>query len=102
MDVQVIDGCQLEWDNARGVLYVHSGADGSTALRISGLHKNVPGPIEFGNGIDISISPVIADKSSPVGGIRIQPEPSVLVRYPSVKPHTDGRELVFKDSVRVK
>lgn len=31
-----IDGCQLEIDGDRGVIYVH-GPDGTTKLRISGL-----------------------------------------------------------------
>ena len=33
----IIDGCQLEWDRNRGVLYVHSAATGGTVLRICGL-----------------------------------------------------------------
>jgi hypothetical protein len=32
----IIDGCRLEIDEPRGVIYVH-GADGTTLLRISGL-----------------------------------------------------------------
>jgi hypothetical protein len=37
--MQTINDCQLEWDNARGVLYVHNKATGRTVLRICRLEK---------------------------------------------------------------
>ena len=50
---QEIKNCTLEWDQERGVLYVHSG-EGYTAVRICGL-KVTDAPISFGQPIDISI-----------------------------------------------
>lgn len=38
---QKFDGCQLEIDNQRGVIYVH-GQNGQTLLRICRLPKPVP------------------------------------------------------------
>jgi hypothetical protein len=38
---QTIDGCQLEIDGERGVLYVH-GPNGVTLLRLGGLPRPVP------------------------------------------------------------
>lgn len=33
----VVENCQLEWDEARGVLYVHNKANGTSVLRVQGL-----------------------------------------------------------------
>lgn len=32
-----LDNCELQWDRARGVLYVHNKENGCTVLRIQGL-----------------------------------------------------------------
>jgi hypothetical protein len=37
--MQVIENCQLEWDNIRGVLYVHNKDTGATVLRICRLES---------------------------------------------------------------
>lgn len=37
---ETIENCQLEWDKARGVLYVHNKDTGSTVLRVCGLSRD--------------------------------------------------------------
>lgn len=37
--IQIVLDCQLEWDQERGVLYVHDKTLGHTILRICGLAK---------------------------------------------------------------
>lgn len=36
-DTEVLENCQIEWDEERGVLYVHNKDTGGTVLRICGL-----------------------------------------------------------------
>lgn len=35
--MKVLDNCQLEWDQPRGVLYIHNRETGKTLIRIQGL-----------------------------------------------------------------
>jgi len=55
-DTQVISDCILEYDRARGVLYVHHFPTGSTILRVCGLRtRPTPDPICPGQPIDITL-----------------------------------------------
>jgi len=49
----IINNCQLEIDQERGVIYVHS-PKGHTALRICGCPTPIPNPSEYGAGLDIT------------------------------------------------
>lgn len=37
--VEVVENCQVEWDKARGVLYVHDKDTGATVIRICRLQR---------------------------------------------------------------
>ena len=39
MMIEIIENCQLEWDQDRGVLYVHNKDTGATVLRICRLDR---------------------------------------------------------------
>jgi len=53
MTVEVIAHCRLEWDKARGVLYVHNCDTGATVLRLCQLKKGAYGQLADGQ-IDIT------------------------------------------------
>lgn len=54
--MQVIKNCEVEWDEVRGVLYVHNKATGCTILRVSNLPKDRYVPNLAVNGsIDVRV-----------------------------------------------
>ena len=53
--MEIVDNCRLEWDKARGVLYVHSGETGGTILRICRLEPQPDLPcLQYGHMVDIT------------------------------------------------
>lgn len=39
--MEIIENCQVEWDQVRGVLYVNNKATGATIVRVNGLPTTV-------------------------------------------------------------
>lgn len=54
MKTELIPDCQVEWDKARGVLYVHNTRTGATIIRIGGLPRT-KARLDTGQ-IDIAVS----------------------------------------------
>ena len=55
--MQILLDCQLEWDQERGVLYVHDKTIGKTVLRICSLDKCARGLLRNGMIDIINIDP---------------------------------------------
>lgn len=47
----------MEIDTERGVIYFHSSEKGHSALRICGLPTPIPDPSEYGEMLDITVTP---------------------------------------------
>jgi len=102
--MQVIENCTLEWDEKRGVLYVHNKETGATVLRICRLRTDLPfvklseGQIDLTGPFQFSSYPIkeMNDKDRNMTKIEIRSSTEIAITTKDGKTFTSDSLNAYK------